>query len=51
MANLDRLLLKSRMSFPNAFIGNPVLINSINYGCPTETFGHDNLKGSWTTVH
>ncbi len=31
------------MSFPNASIGNPVLINSMNYRCPTETFGHDKL--------
>ncbi len=31
------------MSFPKASIGNPVLINSMSYGCPTETFGHDKL--------
>jgi len=31
------------MSFPNASIGNPVLINSMSYGYPTETFGHDKL--------
>src|SRR3990167_3059059 len=31
------------LPFPKASIGNPVLINSMSYGCPTETFGHDKL--------
>jgi hypothetical protein len=29
------------MSFSQAFGGNPVLVNSMSYGCPTEPFGHD----------
>ena len=28
---------------PEGFIGNPVLVNSISYRCPIETFGHDKL--------
>ena len=29
------------MSFPHVFGGNPVLVNLMIYGCPTEPFGHD----------
>src|SRR4030065_279565 len=37
---LQSLLQKSKMSFPKCLIGNPVLVKSIPYGCPTEPFGH-----------
>ncbi|MBI5327892.1 MAG: hypothetical protein HZB80_06335 [Deltaproteobacteria bacterium] len=33
------------------FSGNPVLVNLMTYGCPTEAFGHDNFKkGSFSEV-
>ncbi len=39
------------MSFPHVFSGNPVLIDLIRYGCPTETFGRDRLKREvWATA-
>src|SRR4030066_724097 len=38
-----RLLQKSKMSFPKCLIGNPVLVKSMPYGCPTEPFGHDKV--------
>ena len=36
-------LAKVQMSFPKCLIGNPVLVKSMPYGCPTEPFGHDKV--------